>query len=123
VILQGSGVAREFFLGVLPRLASEGMSMNAYYVSSPELFDALPRAERLSILPPERMAEAMGITDFTLPTLYRFVTSDGGRAASLHPFRSGRYLGSGRAGAVLREAGLDAESQLEAIRRHARSRS
>ena len=60
--------------------------------------------------------EAMGITGFTLPTLYRWVRSDRGRAASLHPFRKGHYLGSGQAQFVLAEAGLDGEGQFQAIR-------
>jgi len=34
----------------------------------------------------------------------------------LHPYRHGRYVGSGQgAAAVLREGGLDGESQAEAI--------
>ena len=57
----------------------------------------------------------MGITGFTLPTLYRWVRSDEGRAASLHPFRNGHYLGSGQGQVVLAEAGLDGESQAQAI--------
>ena len=58
----------------------------------------------------------MGITGFTLPTMYRWVQSDMGRAATLHPYRRGHYLGSGRGEMVLAEAGLDGESQYRAIR-------
>jgi transketolase len=115
VIVQGSGAAREFFLGVLPELDARGLVLNVLYVASVELFDSLPADVRRSILPPRLAAEAMGITDFTLPTLYRFVTSERGRSASLHPFRAGRHLGSGPAEHVLEEAGLDAVSQLAAI--------
>jgi hypothetical protein len=60
--------------------------------------------------------EAMGVTGFTLPTLYRWVRSDRGRLASLYPFRNGRFLGSGQGNMVLSEAGLDGESQYRAIR-------
>jgi transketolase len=75
----------------------------------------LPDPERARLLPDYRTSSAIGITDFTLPTLHRFVTSERGRAASLHPFAKGRHLGSGRATSVLREAGLDAASQLAAV--------
>ena len=43
------------------------------------------------------------------------MTSDAGRAASLHPFRNGHYLGSGPGEMVLAEAGLDGESQAAAV--------
>ena len=45
--------------------------------------------------------------------------SDAGRAASLHPFRNGQYLGSGPAAFVLAQAGLDPQSQVEAVRAYA----
>lgn len=122
VIIQGSGVAYEFFTGVLPELDHRGESLNVFYVSSAELFASLPPGERASILPEELMAGAMGITDFTLPTLHGLVTSRQGREASLHPFRHGRHPGSGKAARVLEEAGLDAASQLEAVLAHAGSR-
>jgi transketolase len=115
VILQGSGVANEFFPDVLPELDRRGLALNVFYVSSAELFAALPPSEREEILPERLAAEAMGITDFTLPTLQGFVTSRRGREASLHPFGRGRHLGSGKASRVLEEAGLDAASQLEAV--------
>ena len=60
----------------------------------------------------------MGITGFTLPTMYRWVRSDRGRAATLHPFQKGHYLGSGQADKVMAEAGLDGESQFKAIKRY-----
>jgi hypothetical protein len=44
------------------------------------------------------------------------VTSERGRNASLYPFRQGHYLGSGQASMVFAEAGLDGQSQFEAIR-------
>jgi hypothetical protein len=57
----------------------------------------------------------MGVTDFTLPTLYRWVRSDLGLRHTLHPFRKGHYLGSGPGEAVVFEAGLHGEGQRQAI--------
>ena len=45
----------------------------------------------------------MGITDFTLPTMHYWVRS-GKALPTLHPFRKGGYLGSGKAESVLEEA-------------------
>ena len=53
-----------------------------------------------------------------LPTLYRWVRSDAGREAALHPNRFGRYIGSGRAHAVLAEAGPDGAGQLTAVKQY-----
>jgi transketolase len=75
-----------------------------------------PRRERDRIFPPESAAEAIGITDFTLPTLFRWVTSARGRDASLYPFKHGHFLGSGPGPTVMREAGLDGESQFRALK-------
>jgi hypothetical protein len=66
--------------------------------------------------------EAMGITDFTLSTMTRWVRSDYGRAHSLHPFRHGHYLGSGAGSVVMKEAGLDGDSQFENVRAYVRDR-
>jgi len=60
----------------------------------------------------------MGITGFTLPTMYRWIRSDHGRRMTLHPYLKGHYLGSGQAGMVLAEAGLDGQSQFNAIMRY-----
>jgi transketolase len=120
LVLQGSEVAYAFVEETLPLLEKEGIDLNVYYVASAELFDALPQQERDAIFPEHLAREAMGITGFTLPTLYRWVTSERGRAASLHPFRGGHYLGSGQATMVLKEAGLGGEAQLKAIRRYVR---
>ncbi len=117
LILQGSAVAYAFVEDALPLLASAGIDLDVFYVASAELFDALPPAERRRIFPEERGQQAMGITDFTLPTLFRWVTSERGRAASLHPFGRARYPGSGAGPRVLEEAGLDGDSQARAIRR------
>ena len=58
----------------------------------------------------------MGITGFTLPTMYRWVRSERGRRMTLHPFRKGHFLGSGPGERVLAEAGLDGEGQYEGIK-------
>jgi transketolase len=94
-----------------------------YYVASAELFDLLPATERRAILPEERAREASGITGFTLPTLYRWVTGEAGRTASLHPYSKGHYLGSGPGEVVLAEAGLDGEGQYRAIKRYLDART
>jgi len=116
LVLQESAVTLAFVADVLPRLEREGVDLAIYYVASAELFDALPAAERERILPEACGQEAMGITGFTLPTMFRWVRSDRGRAATLHPYVKGHYPGSGQGAAVLHEAGLDAEAQYAAIR-------
>jgi transketolase len=103
---------------VLQRLDKDGLNLNIYYVSSAELFDRLPAKRQEEIFPESQRREAMGITGFTLPTLYRFVTSDRGRRATLHPFMKGHYMGSGQAEKVLEEAGLDGESQYRAVKEY-----
>lgn len=115
IVLQESGVTYTFVEDVLPRLDKDGLNLNIYYVTSAELFDKLPRNEQEKIFPEKLRQEAMGITGFTLPTLYRFVTSEKGRTSSLHPFAKGHYMGSGQAHKVLEEAGLDAKSQYNSI--------
>jgi transketolase len=70
------------------------------------------------IFPAERAQEAMGITGFTLPTMYRWVRSDLGRSMTLHPFLHGHFLGSAQGEMVIAEAGLDGESQVQAIKRY-----
>jgi hypothetical protein len=67
--------------------------------------------------------EAMGITGFTMTTMCRWVRSYRGRAATLYPFQQGHYLGSGQAEMVLEEAGLDGESQYQAIRKYLDTRA
>jgi hypothetical protein len=123
LVLQGSGVTNTFVAQVLPKMDAAGLNMNIYYVTSAELFDMLPDAEKTRIFPEEHAQEAMGITGFTLATLYRWVTSRAGRRASLHAFRRGHYLGSGQAHKVLEEARLHPEGQLEAIMEYARKTS
>lgn len=122
VILQGSEVTYEFIQKTLPLLKKEKIDIQAYYVASTELFDLLPKEEQERILPPALTEEAMGITGFTLPTMYRWILSDFGRSMTMHAFQKGHYLGSGQADQVLAEAGLDGESQFEAIRKYVQAR-
>jgi transketolase len=118
LVLQESAVTLAFLQEVLPRLEREGVDVDVYYIASAELFDALSAEERERLFPEESAQEAMGITGFTLPTMYRWIRSDRGRAATLHPYRKGHYLGSGQGPAVLAEAGLDGEGQYLAIRQY-----
>lgn len=122
IVLQESAVAYAFVQEALPLLMEAGIDPLVYYVASAELFDLLPEAEQRSLFPEERAAEAIGITGFTLPTLYRWLRSDAGQRASLHPYRHGHYLSSGPGPMVLAEAGLDGESQFRAVRAYLDSR-
>jgi len=115
LMLQGSDVAYAFIEETLPLLREKGIDLNVYYIASAELFDLLPEEEKERILPDRLGKAAMGITGFTLPTMYRWVRSEKGRRMTLHPFRKGHFLGSGQAHMVLKEAGLDGESQFRAI--------
>ena len=122
VVFQGAGVTNAFVTQALPLIEREKLNLNVYAVTSCELFDLLPEAERERIFPEAHQHESMGITDFTLATMTRWVRSDYGRAHSLHPFRHGHFLGSGSGAMVMTEAGLDGISQFEAIRAYVRDR-
>ena len=122
IVLQESAVTYAFVTECLPLLDRDGISPWIYSVSSAELFDLLPPAEQQRTFPEERAREAMGITGFTLPTLDRWVLSAAGRAASLHPYAKGHFLGSGQGETVLAEAGLDGLSQYRAIRAYVEAR-
>ena len=95
IVLQESAVTYAFVEQALPLLEREGIDVRAYYVASAELFDALPPQEQQRLFPEAHAQEAMGITGFTLPTMYRWIRSDLGRAHTLHPFAKGHFLGSG----------------------------
>jgi transketolase len=120
LVLQGSEVGYAFVEEALPLLEKKGIDLFVYYVASAELFDLLPRPLQEAIFPEVHARRAMGITGFTLPTMYRWIRSDRGREATLHPFRKGHYLGSGQAQMVLAEAGLDGKSQVRAIVKYLR---
>ena len=119
VVLQGSGITNTFVEEVLPKIDETGLNMNVFYVASAELFDMLPEKEQDSIFPPELASEAIGITGLTLPTLYKWVTSNEGRRMSIHAFNLGHYLGSGQAHKVLEEAHLHGDGQWKRIEEYA----
>jgi transketolase len=118
VVLQGSEVGYAFVEEALPLLEKKGVDLFVYYVASTELFDFLPRPVQEKIFPEEHAKRAMGISGFTLPTMYRWIRSNRGREMTLHPFRKGHYLGSGQAQMVIAEAGLDGKSQFKAIMKY-----
>jgi transketolase len=122
VVLQESGVVFAFVEQALPRLLAAGLDVEAWVVTSAELFDLQPEALRQQVFPEWKGRAAMGITGFSRPTLYRWIRSDLGRAHSLHPFQHGRFLGSGPGAAVIAEAGLDGASQARAIQRYVEAR-
>jgi transketolase len=118
IILQESGVTIEFITKVLPMLDKDGYNLNIYHISSAELYDAHPKEEREALLPYSVRRDALGITGFTLPTMYKWITSFEGRYRILHPFKLGYYLGSGSAESVLHQAGLDAASMYKDVKRY-----
>ncbi|UCC80538.1 MAG: hypothetical protein JSW64_04025 [Candidatus Zixiibacteriota bacterium] len=122
IILQGSAVTNDFVTYVLPRLDESGYNMNVYYVSSAELFSMLPEREQNEILPEKVMGEAMGVTGFTIPTMYRWITSDLGRKYTIHSFVRGIYPGSGKAEVVLKEVGLNGPAQWDSIQKYIAAR-
>ncbi len=119
IVLQGSGITNTFVMDVLPRIDEAGLNINVYYVSSTELFSALPIEEQEKIYPRELAGEAMGLTGLTLPTMYRWITSPEGRRRTVHAFVHGHYLGSGMAHKVFEEAGLHGEGQWKSIKDYA----
>ncbi len=123
VVLQESAVAYAFVQETLPLLAREGIDALVYYVASAELFDLLPAEEQRRLYGDEHASRAIGITGFTLPTMFRWVRSEEGLAATLHPFRNGHFLGSGQGEVVLREAGLDGAGQCAAIKEYVAARA
>ncbi len=120
VFVQGAGIGRIVVENVLPEiLAGDAPDVNVIYVSSRELFELLPQEEQDQLVPQTLMQRAMGLTDFTLPTLDCWLYSQQGRAQSLYPHKNGRYLGSGVGAKVYAEAGMDGASVLAAIRAYA----
>jgi transketolase len=116
VVLQGSDVTYAFVDETLPLLAESGIDLDVYLVTSAELFDQLSDDEQRAIFPDAAAQKAMGITGFTLPTMYRWIRSDVGRAHTMSPFEKGHYLGSGSGAMVIHEAGLDGEGQIAQIK-------
>jgi len=122
IVLQGSEVAYAFLESALPLLEQAAVDLDVYYIASAELFDLLPKSDQDSIYPDSVAREAMGITGFTLPTMYRWVRSERGLSKTMHPFQKGRFLGSGPGAMVLKQAGLDGESQFKAIMEYVKTR-
>jgi len=118
VILQGSGVGEIFVQEVLPKIKEENLPINAYYIVSAELFDMLSNVEQNKVLPFMELYRAIAITDFTLPTMRRWLKSVKGEEYSLYPFKHGKYLTSGQAADCYKEAGLDGEAQLKQIKEY-----
>ena len=118
IVLQGSGITYAFVQDALPRLLQDGLNLEVIYVASPELFDRLTDDQKSAIFPVELAGEAMGVTGFTLPTMYRWIRSDLGREHTMYPFMKGHYLGSGAGEMVIHEAGLDGEGQYQQIRKY-----
>ena len=118
LVLQGSEVAYEFVQSALPKLEADGIELDVFYVASVELFNGLAEERKAAIYPTEQAHEAMGITGFTFPTLYRWIRSDVGLAHSMHPFMKGHFLGSGTGDMVVLEAGEHGEGQYRQIKRY-----
>ncbi len=118
VILQGSGVGEIFVQEVLPKIKAENLPLNVYYVVSAELFDMLDKEEQSKVLPVGELYRAIAITDFTLPTMRRWLKSVKGEEMSLYPFKQGKYLTSGQAADCYKEAGLDGEAQYKQIKEY-----
>jgi Transketolase len=118
LIIQGSGVGEIFMQQTYPMLKKAGIKLNVYYVCSRELFLMLSEKEQERILPLSEQKRAMGLTDFTMPTLYCWLKSELGQKCSLYPFKEGKYLSSGKALKIYEQAHLDAKSQLKAIKNY-----
>jgi len=102
---------------VVSELEKEKIDVNILYVSSSELFSYLPKNKQEKILPTILKQNAMAITGFTIDTMYEYLLTEKGREMSLHPFKKGIFLGSGPGSEVLKQAGLDAKSQINAIKK------
>ncbi|MDR0953338.1 MAG: hypothetical protein LBM71_04030 [Elusimicrobiota bacterium] len=118
IVVQGAGAGEIFVQEVLPELKKEGVEINAYYVASRELFDLLPQDEQERVFPLADRQRAIAITDFTLPTMHCWLKSEMGVKFSIYPFKQGKYLTSGKAADVYKEAKMDALGQLEQIKQY-----
>lgn len=106
VLVQGAGVGRIVAEEILPLLKKEKLNVNIVYITSRELFEALSEKEQEKLLPLALRQTAMGITDFTRPTMDAWLLSQAGRQHTLYPHQAGLFLGSGSAANVYKEAGL-----------------
>lgn len=115
VIVQGAGIGTDFVNAVLPELKKTGLNLNVIYVSSRELFESLPPSEQEELVPVALRKRAMGVTDFTLPTMDCWLLSDLGRRHTVFPHKSGKYLASANAAKVYEEAGMASGDILKAV--------
>jgi len=118
IVLQGSEVTYAFVQQTMPLLAEAGIDIEAYLVTSADLFDRFSIAEQEAVFSSEQAQRAMGITGFTRPTMYRWIRGDAGRAHTMVPFGAGHYLGSGAGDMVVHEAGLDGDGQFAGIKKY-----
>ncbi|MEW6556172.1 MAG: hypothetical protein AB1349_02330 [Elusimicrobiota bacterium] len=116
ILYQGAEVGIEL-PNVVEILDREKIDVNILYISSTELFSYLSKKKQDEILPIEFKQNAMAVTGFTIDTMYEHLLSEKGREFSLHPFKKGIFLGSGPGGEVLKQAGLDVKSQIQAIKK------
>ena len=116
VVIEDDPYGRIRFAGEhLPSIKSFDKNGHVVYITSRELFEALSQEEQNKILPPELFQTAMGMTDFTLPTLDCWINSQAGRRHTLFPHRGGKFLASASAAKVYAEAGLDGEDLFAAV--------
>jgi len=120
LVLQGCGVASMFIQGVLEKMDKAGLNMNVFYVASTELFKLLPEREQEKIFPERLRTHSMGLTDFTLPTMYQWVRWNEGLRRTLCPFAHGHHLSTGAAEKVLEEAGIHPAGQFKSIMNYAK---
>lgn len=120
VIYQGAEVGAEL-PEVVEMLNKEKIDINILYISSSELFSYLPKKKQDEILPLVLKQNSIAITGFTIDTMYEYVISQKGREMSLHAFNKNIFLGSGPGSEVLKQAGLDAKSQIKAIKNFVKS--
>jgi len=116
VFVQGSGVGRIVAEEVIPALEKEGLNINIIYVTSRELFEMLPREQQQALVPDELLRTAMGITDFTLPTLDAWLNSVAGRNHAVYPHKNGQFLQSARAAKVYEQARMNGKHLIAAVR-------
>ncbi len=116
VFVQGAGVGRIVVEQVLPVLGKYHLNINVVYITSRELFEALPEEKQEKLLPLALRQTAMGITDFTRPTMDAWLLSQAGRSHTLYPHRGGAFLGSARADKLYAEAGMSGADILAEVR-------
>lgn len=118
LLVQGAGIGKIFVNGVLPEIKKQGLELNVIYITSRELFEQLPEAEQEQLVPLRLRRTAMGLTDFTLPTLDAWINSNKGRRHTLFPHKHGEYLGSANGAKLYEEAGLSPRDIIKAVQEY-----